>query len=366
MAYRILDADGKALDAHLEIEGGHIRFHSRGGTTGTSNARNTDYSAGLRAVLDQLRSAGISITDAFVDSGRVQTISLEDRRILSAQDADLAPAEQFVCLSQRMRRVGRTSEKPGGNNNKLIRLCTDSTPDGLRTALSLEGVAVNLRSANRIPDAEFRSVRADHLWEAVEELRLLTDFAPYGPSKDYDVVLEDKTRLPPKAVFGRAASKALGIAVLPKHFSGGVGTVCFDIIEDAGFAIVAKTAELPVAEIPPSEEEWWAEGSATLKKHMRKERARGLAQAKKSAFIRENGGKLFCEECQFEPIKEHNDPLAEACIEVHHRSTMVSLMAEGHKTKLSDLQCLCASCHRLVHARLRSGERKANEAGELL
>ncbi len=71
----------------------------------------------------------------------------------------------------------------------------------------------------------------------------------------------------------------------------------------------------------------------------------------------EHGGKLFCEECLYEPIEAHQDPLAEACIEVHHRDTAVSDMNEGHKTKLADLRCLCANCHRLVHARIREAEK---------
>lgn len=345
------------LDAHLEIDGADIRLYSRSGSTGSPTARNVNYSEGLRTVLAQLDRAGIRVSEAFVDSGRVQTMPLEERRILSPTDLGIGPDEQFTRLSQRMRRVGRTGDKAGGNNNKLIRLCTDSNSEGLKAALALEPVSINLRSANRIPDSEFRAIRADHVWQAVEDLKGRTDFTPYSPSKDYDVLLDDGERLPPKAVFGRAATLALGADVLPKHFAGGVGTTCFLAIENAGFPIVSKTSGQPVPPVPPSEDDWWAEGSPKLRRHMRRERARGLSRAKRSAFMSEHDGKLFCEECHYEPIEAHQDPLAEACIEVHHRDTAVSQMTDGHTTKLADLQCLCANCHRLVHARLREAEK---------
>jgi hypothetical protein len=358
VAYQII-SDGAVLDAHVEIQGNDIRLYSRSGMTGSASARNVDYAPGLRALLEQLNAAGVSVIEAFVDSGRVQTMPLDDRRILSVEDAGIEPAEQFIRLSQRMRRVGRTSDQPGGNNNKLIRLRTDAAPQALRAALQLAPTSINLRSINRIPEADFDLVKPHHVWMAVEALRTRTDWAPYSPSNDYDVLLEDGVRLPPKAVFGGAASEALGFPVLPRHFSGGLGTACFEAIEEAGFAIVSKAGAQPVATVPGSEEEAWLEGTPKLRNHLRRERARGLSKAKKSAFMEANAGRLFCEICQCEPIQDHGDPLADACIEVHHRETAIAAMGQGHKTKLDDLQCLCANCHRLVHARLRHAEKVA-------
>lgn len=194
---------------------------------------------------------------------------------------------------------------------------------------------------------------------AVEALRTQTDWAPFSPSTDYDVLLEDGVRLPPKAVFGLAASEALGLPVLPRHFSGGLGTACFMTIESAGFAIVAKSARQPAPTVPAAEDEGWLEGAPRLRNHLRRERARGLSKAKKSAFMEANDGRLFCEICRCEPILEHDDPLADACIEVHHREMAIAAMEEGHVTMLRDLQCLCANCHRLLHARLRQAENTA-------
>lgn len=356
MAYQIV-SEGAVLDAHVEIQGNDLRLYSRSGKTGSPTARNADYAPGLRALLEQLNAAGVSIVEAFVDSGRVQTMPLDDRRILSAEDAGISPSEQFVRLSQRMRRVGRTGDQPGGNNNKLIRLRTNVGTQVLKAALHLAPASMNVRALNRIPQADFDRVKPHHIWMAVEALRGETDWAPYSPSIDYDVLLEEGVRLPPKAVFGRAASEALGFPVLPRHFSGGLGATCFVSIEKAGFAIVPKSAAQPATTVPAAEEGGWLEGAPKLRNHLRRERARGLSRAKKSAFMEANDGRLFCEICECEPIVDHADPLADACIEVHHREMMIASMAEGHVTKLDDLQCLCANCHRLIHARLRHAEK---------
>jgi 5-methylcytosine-specific restriction protein A len=64
----------------------------------------------------------------------------------------------------------------------------------------------------------------------------------YGESTDFDLVTSDGRRLPPKAVFGLAATEALGFPVLPKHFTGGINTPSFRALEAAGFAIVPKGA----------------------------------------------------------------------------------------------------------------------------
>lgn len=38
-------------------------------------------------------------------------------------------------------------------------------------------------------------------------------------------------------------------------------------------------------------------------------------------------------------------------------------MTEGHVTTLEDLQCLCANCHRLLHAFLRAEKDEADGSG---
>jgi hypothetical protein len=91
------------------------------------------------------------------------------------------------------------------------------------------------------------------------------------------------------------------------------------------------------------------EGSLQFKTHLRRERAWGLSKKKKAAF-RAQHGKLFCQRCGLEPEREFGERLGSAVIEVHHAAVAVGAMQHDHRTRLSDLQCLCANCHRLTHA----------------
>ncbi len=209
------------------------------------------------------------------------------------------------------------------------------------------------RNVERLSAEAFQSVTAEHLWYAIEKLREPGFAHRYGPSTDFDLVADDGTRFPPKAIFGLAATEALGFEVLPKHFAGGRGTTCFRMLENAGFMIVSKDEQTQSIEIPVSpDDRLWTEGKPRLVAHLRKERASGLAQAKKHWFARKHG-KLFCERCGLDPVMAYNGSHGDACIEVHHHAVHVEDMLEGHKTKLEDLQCLCANCHRVAHRLLK-------------
>ena len=87
--------------------------------------------------------------------------------------------------------------------------------------------------------------------------------------------------------------------------------------------------------------------------HLRRERRSGLSNAKKRAFIAKHG-RLHCERCGVDPAQEYGAH-GEACIEVHH-TVPVSDMVEGHQTKLDDLMCLCANCHRVIHSEMRQAD----------
>jgi hypothetical protein len=108
-----------------------------------------------------------------------------------------------------------------------------------------------------------------------------------------------------------------------------------------------------------SSELGWAEGRIYLASHLKRERAPGLSTAKKAAFVAEHG-LLFCENCNLDPIMKYGETLAQACIEVHHKTLAISDMGTHHITQLQDLQCLCANCHRLVHAKLKFSLKNCN------
>lgn len=97
----------------------------------------------------------------------------------------------------------------------------------------------------------------------------------------------------------------------------------------------------------------YREGSLILKAHLQRERHWGLARKKKESFVKEHGH-LFCERCDLDPGKAFGLPIGNAVMEVHHAAVAVGEMGKNHVTKLSDLQCLCANCHRLVHTKMNS------------
>jgi hypothetical protein len=351
--FQVVDDEGRLLDAHLELTETAVIVHSRGGTKGAANERNSQYGDGLRTLLRRLQTARLNIDGAWVDSSVVQALPLSERMILQPGEDQLGPTEAFRLVSTRMAKVGRSDGASGGNPTKRILISfSPSTPiSELQHRLGLEPVNKDFRSADRIPTEEWAKVGADHIFNAVQKLSNGFTDHPFGPSIDYDLVVNDGRRLPPKAVFGLAASEALGFEVLPKHFTGGVGTPCFKALERAGYVIVKKGAEEDTS--PPDiheDEREWVEGKPRIINHLRRERARGLAAAKKDSFVRQHG-RLYCEECGLDPVEAFGE-FGPACIEVHHRAIAVSDMSGGHVSRFGDLQCLCANCHRVEHRRL--------------
>jgi len=222
----------------------------------------------------------------------------------------------------------------------------------------------------RLPVEELEQVQADHVLEAVQRV-LAGESGDFEDSTTYDIVLEDGSRLPPKKVFGIAAKLALGYEIQPYQFTGGEDSPCFRILREAGYSIVAKidgsTQGAKPAEPTPtiipvtSEDREWTEGRPRLVKHLRRERGAGIAKAKKARYRRENGGKLACERCGLQPATVYGEPNGDACIEVHHAKP-VSQMKDGDRTRLEDLLCLCANCHRIEHFRLRILDKELDPA----
>ncbi|MDN4056013.1 hypothetical protein QPK32_23380 [Massilia sp. YIM B02763] len=229
----------------------------------------------------------------------------------------------------------------------------DESPVRIRWRFDSSTRPVELnRSAERLPARQLNKISDDNVRQAVRMLLDGYNEHEFGSSTDYDLIDSDGNRLPPKAVFGLAARLALGFNVKPKHFTAGESSPCFRILRRAGYQIVQKDGQVaPIREITESDMEW-AEGRPKLITHLVRERAKGLAQAKRSRFKRDYG-KLFCEHCKLDPVKFYGSVDGEACIEVHHSEIHVSEMKHGHKTRLDSLQCLCANCHRVAHRQLK-------------
>jgi predicted HNH restriction endonuclease len=118
-------------------------------------------------------------------------------------------------------------------------------------------------------------------------------------------------------------------------------------------SVLGETLALEIDALPlPADDLGWREGGLIYVTHLRRERADGLAEKKREAFIKTHGGRIFCELCRFDPLAAYGE-FGAACIEVHHAKVAVENMEDGHVTKLEDLQCLCANCHRVTHKHMR-------------
>jgi len=231
---------------------------------------------------------------------------------------------------------------------------TNEVPVRVRWKLRAPSASAKPASpSKRLPVSELNKVRPEHIWQAVQSLLGGHEGHSFAPSTDYDVVSDDGRRLPPKAVFGVAAKEALGFEIIPDHFTAGLKSPCFRIIEGAGYRIVEKDKQ-PTA-LPPftPEDQYWTEGNKKLTFHMMRERSPAATRAKKSQF-KALHGKLFCEKCGLVPVEHYGTTHAESCIEVHHRYVQVQDMTANHRTTLDSLQCLCANCHRLEHKILKA------------
>lgn len=88
------------------------------------------------------------------------------------------------------------------------------------------------------------------------------------------------------------------------------------------------------------------EGRAYLVEHLKKERSRGLRDAKRKEVLQRTG-RLACEVCGFD-AREKYPWLALDFAEVHHTRPL-SASTRTRKTRLEDLAILCANCHRMIH-----------------
>ncbi len=217
--------------------------------------------------------------------------------------------------------------------------------------LRKQGAWPSQRHDQRFVAQAFTPVTGEHLLRAARRIADGYTEHPFGESTTYDVLF-DGARLPPKALFGLAATEALGFPVRPDNFRGGEGTPTFRILRDHGYPVVPKGRDPAPAAIPDVEDRIWIEGRQQLGQHLRRERGTGLAAAKRDRFRAEHG-RLFCERCLMDPVERYGSASGEACIEVHHRRTQVAAMQEEHVTRLEDLMCLCASCHRVVHREMQ-------------
>lgn len=343
---------GSILNASIEIDAAGIILHSRSGTE-----RNRDYKKALVLLMGRLDKAGIDY-EIYLDSRPSQQFPLEERRLIFDREAP---------LSQRFDQLVRAMNAGSASNGAWRRLLiATSGRDTRELAAALDANSAPPTQA-RLPAATLRKVTSAHIHKAVGRLLAGADAPDFAPSRDYDVLTDDGVPLAPKKVFGLALEDALGIQAHPSHFSAGWGQICFELLEKAGLWIVPKAEgtrrplsgpvrkAVELSDLTLTEEELsWIEGNPKIVSHLKRERAPGLAQRKRTEFIAMHG-KLYCEDCMFDPIEKYGHVVGSACIEVHHHRVHVAAMSPGHRTTTDDLKCLCANCHRVLHRKLTLG-----------
>jgi hypothetical protein len=99
---------------------------------------------------------------------------------------------------------------------------------------ALVGSAAGARSLPEVlsRDAVLEAIRR---FDAAEEHR-------FADSTGYDLVFNGR-RYPPKAIAGLATKVTDGVELGPEDFSGGVGSKCFRLLQQAGFEIADKSVD---------------------------------------------------------------------------------------------------------------------------
>lgn len=95
------------------------------------------------------------------------------------------------------------------------------------------------------------------------------------------------------------------------------------------------------------EDDLFSEGKSRLCQHIIRERNQEIIKQAKQKFKSEHNGKLFCEVCEFDFVKEYGK-LGEDFIEAHHIKP-VSEMDPGEKTNINDIVMICSNCHSMIH-----------------
>lgn len=367
---QIRDDLGRALDARVEIQGQDLTLHSRSGSGST--ARNPDYRGALMLILARL-AARDRRPDVFLDSRNVQQLPLEERLLASATELSGSEVDQFNLL---VRLMNRDRLSNGAWSRILLRVPGEPSSIGAIVSGSASATT-NGNRPERLPNEEQRRVTAEAVHVAVASLLGGNDAPNFAESRDYDVVTEGGDRLAPKKVFGRALEIAGVVAeASPYHFSAGWSQPCFEILQMAGYDIIRKadaekeaarrkvrsarsTAEVDrmvaTVEMDPVERSW-IEGDKRMAVHLRLERKRSAkaAAAKRAEVRAANNGLLTCDHCSTDWYEVYGHAVAEAIFDVHHTVPLKD-MDDGHETKVEDLLCLCANCHRAAHRRLLIG-----------
>lgn len=369
----VFDDHGRPLNAKVLVGYDGLVVLSRSGTS-----TNRDYRPALELLFKRIKSAHLRPT-AYLDSAPVQNRPLAERLLAKPDELSGSPEDSFSLLLKRMNANSSSNGAyrriflalPHNTTERLLRIVTNTPPWGPRTPLVKPSRSGNTATDPDapIPPETIKALTAAQLELAVRQLVAGTAQHDFSDITDYSVLLNDGSRLPPKAVVGVALQNALNRPVGWRAFKGGERTPAFAALRDAGYKIIRTRAgplakprrpdpreevEAILGHTPLSDEDrTFAEGNKKHAYHLKSERNPALVREKKKLFEAEHG-RLFCEHCKEDFIEQFGDAaIARSCFDAHHKTTAVADMDEGHESQLQDLEILCATCHRAEHARLR-------------
>jgi putative restriction endonuclease len=119
---RVHNDDGQELDATFSVEEDEGRWslvmESRGGTAGTSKARNVNYIPGMDLLLKRLGQLGFRLADAVLESAPVASLPLEQRRLELRTSS--YPVELREHDAEEIGKELRAAQ--GSNNTRRVRL----------------------------------------------------------------------------------------------------------------------------------------------------------------------------------------------------------------------------------------------------
>lgn len=355
------------LDARADVEGMSVMLHSHGGSTGGRPERNSDYPDALIQICRR-GLASAAFARIAIDSSPSQKVVDEERTLFTRTElAGYEPAELALEIGRRLAAWGRSpSQGPGGNPRKRVRF-------DLRFVTPVQVLKLRTKPdaepAPQIPVATIRALTRAQLESAVKDLRAGLIERGFSDRTHYSVLLDDGTRLPPKAIIGLALQKTLGRVISGRAFRGGDSTPAFAVLREHGFTIINEPADRAGSDTKAAVDEAlgtlsltdedlrFVEGSVRRAHHLRRERDRKLVALFKSNF-RQKHGQLHCERCEQDWVSEYGQTVADACFEAHHHTTQVADMQNGHESKLEDLRLLCANCHRAAHRELKLREQE--------
>ena len=183
--------------------------------------------------LELVVSTYLDMLEVYLREEKVNRARLT-REMLKRLDGKTKRNVDYIC--ENVSAVLRDAGKRGIRGYRPTRTSRDDLRDMVLRLLDIRGL--------ELPDSDEtfveipNGITRGHILSGIKDFN---DGRPhqFKPSTFYDLLYEGQ-RYPPKAILGLAAAQILGEPMRPEHFSGGLHSACFRILNEQGFVIVPK------------------------------------------------------------------------------------------------------------------------------